>query len=222
MALFPLKLPRLLANLSIVNAKGQPTNPFLRLFNDAFTAIEVNANQTAQNVLDLQAAYAAIQASTTAAQAAQQSANAAQESADQAAGGMAVSGSNDMIVVPRTSAWELGPQVDLTGVSAGNLTISGSGPRQEPGLSAAATISGNYRIVEIVGLVETPLFIGNYTYYQGSPGTVVNQSASSVSAFNLARPSTGAVSYRIDANRTDGGTPVEPMDLSLYLFVRRA
>jgi hypothetical protein len=222
MALLPLKLPRLQQGRAIVNAQGQPTTEFLTLVNTAFSAVETAVNQTAQNVLDLQDAFAAIRAVNTVAQAAQTAANTAQETADQSGGGTALSGSNTSIVSPQTSAWENGPQVDLTGVTAGNLTISGSGPIQDDTLESAATITGNFRIVEIVGMVETTVFTGSYMLYQGNPGTVVNQSASTVSAFSAARSSTGAVSYRLDANRTDGGVLVTPIDMALYLFVRRS
>lgn len=221
MALTPLKLPRLLANLAIVNGQGQPTNAFLRLFNDAFSLIETNANQTAQNVLDLQAAFAAIQAVSQVAQAAQQAANVAQETADQAGGGTAVSGSSSAIINPLGAAWVNGPQVDLTGVAAGNLTIDGTGPQQDDSMSSTDNYYGQYRVVEIIGMVETVLFTGDYQVYLGNPATVLNQSAAAVAAFSSARISTGAVSYRLDANRTDGGIIVS-LDLLLYLFVRRS
>lgn len=217
------KLPRLKSDLSIVSpATGKPTRAFEVFLNQQILApLEASIATIEQNVLDLQAAFAAIQAVSTVAQAAQQAANQAQETADQSGGGTATSGSAYVTSNPIDSSWVLGPVVNLTGVTAGDLQITGSGPQQEDTISSSVNYSGQYRIVEIVGVTETTVFTGDYRVYAGNPATVLNQSATAVSAFNSSRTSTGAVSYRMDVNRTDGGIIVD-LDLVLYLFVRRA
>lgn len=216
-------LPRLKSDLAIVDpSTGKPTRAFEALINlQILGPLESAIIDIQQNVADLQAAFAAIQAVSAVAQAAVQAANQAQETADQAGGGTATSGYQTQIINPSGVSFVPGPQVDLTGVVAGDLTITGSGPQQDDSLSAPVNFSGQWQIVEIVGVTETVVFTGDYQVYAGTPSTVLNQSAASVSAFVSARSSTGAVSYRLDVNRTDGG-PITTLDLSTYIFVRRA
>lgn len=225
MALF--KLPRLKANLAVVNKDGKPTDFFLRLFNIDFAQrIEANENAQNQTIEDLAGIVAQLQAINESAQAAASAANEAQASADAAAGGMAVSGSaSDPAVDLIGSGWVLGPVVSLTGVAAGDLTISGSGPQQDSDVDMSGAKGGmscNFRIVEVVGGVDTVVFTGNFqvfTLADGSPATVTNQSSSSVSSFVSTRTSTGAVDYRIDARGT-GARDVT--SLLLYIYARRA
>jgi len=222
-----LKLPRLLANLAIVNGQGQPTGAFLRLFNDAFTAIENNANQTAQNVADLAAIVAQLQATTALAQSAQQAANEAQATAD-ASGGTGTSGSAETpnVNLVTVGSWVNGPLVNLTGVIAGDLTIPGSGPQQDDDVYidlGGTSSAGEFRIVEVIGGVDTTVFTGTFSVYNYGAGggfyVVNNASAAAVQAFIDARVTTGAVSYRLDA-RLLTGQPI--ISLSLYLFARRS
>jgi len=224
------KLPTRQARLPIVDSKGLPTSDFLRFLNiDLIGSIQTALNQNsdataaiAQIVSDLQIVVAQLQATSTAAQSAQQAANNAQETAD-AAGGTATSGSasNPSIDLPTLNAWVNGPVVNLTGVVAGNLTITGSGPQQDGDVSVAGTgANGEFRIVEIDGMTETTRFTGqmNIRTFDGSTYTVTNLSSSEVQDFVEARTNTGAISYRIDARRTSG-TAVS--SLLLYIFARR-
>lgn len=216
------RLPRIQAMTPIVDAAGKAKEYFLRFLDEAFTRIETNENAQNQIIADLQAAFAAIQAIAVVAQAAQQTANEALAVADAAGGGTVTSGSMTGSALPVDMTWAQGPQVDLTGVVAGTLTIPGSGPLQDDSLSSDVTISGQYRVVEIVGITETEVFNGGtYRVYAGSPQTVLNETASIVTAFSAAATSTGAVSYRIDFNRTDGGA-ASPVTVAAYLYVRRA
>lgn len=238
------RLPDLQNRLPIVDAMGRPVSSFLRYFNVDFKGAierqeadqaavllqlqEVQASQ-AQTIDDLTAVVEQLQALSEATQQAQVTANDAQTSADAAAGGGAVSGSatDPSVDLPGTG-WVLGPQVDLLGVVAGNLTISGSGPIQDndvgmPAIPSTATCE--FRIVEVVGGVDDIIFTGDFRVqsYTDKFGndliTVSNLSSSSVSAFSSARTSTGAVSYRIDARRLTGGGI---FSLLLYVYARRA
>lgn len=153
-------------------------------------------------------------------QVAQFSANATQAEVDILSGSGSVSGSasNPAVDVP-DGTWVLGPQVDLTGVVAGDLTITGSGPQQDSDLASTGTFNGQFRIVEVVGGVDTVLDTFGFTVSAGGTlGTVLYVSA--VSDFIAARATTGAVSYRIDARRATGSASLT--SLSLYIFARRA
>lgn len=222
-------LPKIQAADSIVDGTGRPTTRFLKFFNFDFArAIERNDNAQSDLIAKLQVLVNQLQVTTEAVQQAQNAANQAQQSADGAGGGVAVSGTStapDVTLVG--SAWVLGPVVALTGVVAGSLTITGSGPLQDDNVSATGprgNIPCQFRVVEVILGVDTVLFTGSFSVFTtGAPGdvaSVINSSASAVGAFSSARSSTGAVSYRIDARTTT--TDLTVADLSLYLFVRRA
>lgn len=223
-----LKLPRLKANLAMVNSKGQPLEYFLRFLNVEW-ANRIEANEASQDetIAALQVVVDQLQALSEATQAAQQAANNAQETADGAAGGGATSGVNQdpAINLPTGGAWVNGPQVDLTGVIAGNLTITGSGPQQDDDVdligSGTQNVNGEFRIVEIDG-GETTVFTGNLraSKLNDISGTIItNLSSSDVSSFSLARANTGNISYRIDARNLGARTI---FSLLLYIFVRRS
>lgn len=222
-------LPKIQAADSIVDGTGRPTTRFLKFFNFDFArAIERNDNAQSDLISELQVLVSQLQVTTEAVQQAQNAANQAQQSADGAAGGGAVSGTStapDVTLVG--AAWVLGPVVALTGVVAGDLTITGSGPLQDDNVSATGertAILCQFRVVEVILGVDTVLFTGNFNVFPGDPplnlASVVNSSVSSVAAFSSARASTGSVSYRIDARTTNASRTVS--NLSLYLFVRRA
>lgn len=225
------QLPRLKANLAIVNGQGRPLDYFLRFWNiEVAPRIEKNENTQNQTIADLSAIVLQIQAANAAAQQAQETANQAQEAADNAGGGGVVSGSNKDpdVSLPASTAWVLGPVVNLTGVSAGNLTITGSGPQQDGDVSMSGTniaVSCSFRIVEIILGVEEVLFTGSFRVEKLESGvetpTIVNQSSAEVQSFSLARTSTGDVSYRIDA-KENGGVLRAVDSLLLYIFVRRS
>lgn len=159
-------------------------------------------------------------------QIAQSTANDAQTAADAAGGGTARSASatNPSVNLFGTG-WIGGPIVNLTGVSAGNLTITGTGPQQDDDvfMSSGTSISGKYRVVEVIGGIDGTSWEFNFSAsapnYPDTLATVVNTDASAVASFSQALATTGAVSYRIDAQRVIGGT----LDaLTLYIFVRRS
>lgn len=244
----PVSLPDLQARNRIVNPDGTPTFEFHRFFNIDFSgALEgiltdiqdvqdglVAANaliaaqqaeivaiqaEQAQQILDIQAILGISQAAVAAA-------NEAQTTADEALANGTTSGSASNPSVDILAAgWVNGPQVDLTGVVAGDLTITGTGPQQDGDVTLSGSFPGSlsceFRVVEIDGMTETTVYTGAFrvTISLDESVTVINDSASEVAAFVLARTSTGAISYRIDVQRL-GSRDVG--DLLTYIYARRA
>lgn len=111
-----------------------------------------------------------------------------------------------------TAAWTLGPVVSLAGVAAGHLTIFGSGPTPNPdtGINAFSGILGEFvgqwRIVEIVGFVETLVYgggtpLGTFSAqrYRDDQGVEnIFYSDDNTSQVSIARASVGAMDYRLD------------------------
>lgn len=163
-------------------------------------------------------------------------ANAAQTTADAAGGGTARSGSstNPAVNVSSTVSWTAGPVVSLTGVSAGNLTITGTGPQQDDDVAVTVTnvfqttFIGQYRVVEVIGGVDGATF-GPFSFSVGTvtdpdspgsyPAVVNNSDASAVAAFSTPLATTGAIDYRIDFIKTSGPSVTS---LLAYLYVRRS
>lgn len=203
---------------------GRAAPAFVQFWDRICRQIEGQENNQNTLIADLEAIVAGLQASTEAAQQAQTAANNAQATADAAGGGTSTSGTATNPSIDLLDAsWVLGPQVDLTGVVAGPLTITGSGPQQDGDVELTGGNGGmtcQFRIVEIVGGVDDVRFIGSFVAvnYGGGTATISNQSVSDVSTFTEARTSTGAVSYRIDAKGT--GSRVLT-DLLLYIYARR-
>lgn len=241
MALF--KLPRIQARTAITDSSGKALTYFTRFWDEFAKAIENQVNdiisvqqdiqslQTvqAQQIAQIQTLLGIAAATNQAAQAAQASANDAQATADDALGAGAVSGSanNPVIDVPFGGGWIAGPQVNLTGVVAGDLTIGGTGPVQDGDVVVTGdplvyrTFSGQFRVVEDDGGPPTTVFTGSMSAYQAGGAafaTVSNDSSATVSAFALARTNTGAVSYRLDFQSSAGDLE----SLKGYLYVRRA
>lgn len=215
-------IPRLSAQQPIVVAGGKPSSLFLRFMEEARKAQELTDAAQTELLNALQDAVEALQGATQVAQAAQSAANNAQATADAAGGGGTVSGaaSNPVIDLPDAS-WVNGPQVDLTGVVAGDLTLVGSGPQQDDDVSVSvgATADIEWRVVEIDGMTETTVFTGTARARRTTgPATITNFASEELTAFSLARTNTGAISYRTDARATSGSV----LSLALYVFARRA
>lgn len=218
-----LKLPRLQQNYAIVNERGEPTTFFVRLLNsEAFEALEkavVSLEEVvvaqAATILSLSEVVAALQASSQVAQQAQQTAN------DTLSGN---TGSNTGVVTADGS-WQEAAAVSLTGVSAGTLTIFGTGPIQSPEVRklSPGVANGDFRVVEVFGGVDEVLLTGTYSAASSGepdvPPLVSNPSSQAVAALSSARTSTGTVGYRVDV-RQNSGTLIT--DLSVYLFARRS
>lgn len=211
------KLPRLKANLPIVDGKGNPRDYFLRFWNIE-VAPTIEQQETNQN--DLLAQIQAVQA----VQAQQlELINEALELAGIAAGGSSASGIYDV----NDSGWTLGPVVNLTGVVAGDLTIQGTGLQSVAGTTTQnkqGTYGGDVRLVEIVGGVDEVLSTSAWrfesTRNEANPAsTPYIQNSGFIVGFSESRTSTGDVSYRFDA-RADSSFALN--DVKIYLYVRRS
>lgn len=213
-----LTLPKLQIRLAITNQDGTPTTAFHRFFTVDFAgAIERNDAQQQETLDQLAIQVEQIQAALQAAQAAQ------------AAVGGLIPGNSGSASNPSVNLtggnWTLGPVVSLTGVVAGNLTITGTGPAQDEDVnqSPGGNINGEFRVVEVVGGVDEVLFTGLFgsNSLSGTTSTIINRSISEVAAFSVARTSTGDVDYRIDA-RTVSPPAAAINSLELYLYVNRS
>lgn len=156
--------------------------------------------------------------------------NDVQQGADVGSG--SISGAASGMATVSGPTWVPVCQVDLVGVVAGDLTIPGTGPTQNDFATVVADgklkrFSGEYRVVEIVGFVETVVYsTGLFTVTQtdldpDNPQTATtNNTATEVSTFSMARASVGAVSYRLDYRQSGSGSSAG--DVTGYLYVRRA
>ena len=227
------KLDRLSAFFALVKADRTATRDFITLWEKLCKKLEeviasiqgVQTDQSAQLLLITQALEAAGIAIQTA--------NAAQAAADGGGSATARSGSsaNPTVNLGPLNTWIDGPTVNLLTVSAGDLTIPGTGPQQDADvvIQEGSTFTGEYRVLEVIGGVTTATFgpwdfsataagpadgFGNY------PAAISNPDASTVAAFLFARSSTGSVDYKVQARWTGGLGPLQ--DLQLYIFARRS
>lgn len=215
------KLPRLKANLAIVNSRGQPLDYFLRFWNIE-VAPRIEAQEAAQNEqLD---AISQLQLQQ------QQQLDLiyqALELAGGSAGG--TSGSNTASFALTGTSWTASALVPLTGVVAGNLKITGTGPSSQYGTSnmTGGTVSyGEYRIIEVVGGVDGDT-VFNGTFYVTDQTTdepdqilfVTHSSQSAVAAFNDPRTTTGDIDYRVETRRISGASVT---GMRFYLFAQRS
>lgn len=219
MAMF--KLPRLKANLAIVNGQGKPLDYFLRFWN-----IEVAPRIEAQ-----EAAQTAQLDAISQLQIQQQQQLDLIYQALELAGGSAggTSGSNTASFNLTGTGWVSSAIVSLTGVVAGNLKITGTGPNTQYGTSAmtGGTVAyGEYRIIEVVSGVDgDTVFTG--TFYVTDQTTdepsqvlfVTHSSQSAVSAFNDPRTTTGDIDYRVETRRISGASVT---GMRFYLFAQRS
>lgn len=215
------RLPRLKANLALVNSKGNPLDYFLRFWNievaPRIEKQEADQDMILQQLQDVQEQQAQLLAAQ------EQQLILINEALMLAGIAIAQSGGNSGTATTEIdmtpSAWVLGPVVNLTGVVAGNVTVPGSGLYAKTGTTAFfGDTNGEVRIVEIVGGVDT--VIGGpwpFTISRVDPnptGTVYVGNAAQLNTFTQARTTTGAVSYRIDTRMLDGD--VNNIDLKLY------
>lgn len=179
------------------------------------------AQLLAQNAQILQALGIANSA-TAAAAAAAAAANQAQTDADSGGSATARSGSATGSASIFNTGWMLGPTVNLLTVSAGNLTITGTGITAGA-LTDGSLVIGQFRVVELAG--GTTIFpgVGDSNTFSVSDGGVAMDPSTiaSVAAFSLAEVTTGSVSYRMDVRRS-GGPVGGTADVDLYFYARRS
>lgn len=211
-----LNLPRLKANLAIVNGDGKPTDFFLRLFNIDFAQRLETFEAQQQMTIEQQAILIAQL------QSAVDLANQALELAGLAGGGFSANTIADISY----TGWTLGPQVDLTGVVAGDLTIAGTNLQPVSTTRLGAYPDEQYgmlRVVEVVGGVDTVVygpepFITGRDVDPDSIPYILNPAT--IATFTTARSTTGAVSYRLDAKMDV--IPVEMQNVRFNIQVRRS
>lgn len=228
MALEPIKQPPLIPQSPIVDLRtGAPTQFFIDWLNSLLSRFldATNALIGAVNTLQT-SSQASIQTQASQNQAAQQAAQ-AQASADQASGSAAKSGdaSLTLLSAPGLSGWHAGPQVNLAGVVAGNLSVINTGPYQiqSTTLSHRDGFNGNWRVQEIVSGVETTVFNGSYTVERSrdDAGDVVIFYNNTDTTVLVPRASVGAVSYRLDLEAI-AQAGIDLSSVQLYLYVRRS
>lgn len=223
-----LKLPRLKANLAMVNSKGQPLEYFLRFWNmEVAPAIERQIADLTDIIASIQAIQAQQSQQLDLINEALALAGLALETADggsanksgSATGTFSLSGTS---FVPATT-------VALTSVSAGNLTLTGTGPTVTPSTTAmtlGTVLNGEYRIIEVDNGVDgDTVFTGTFTITDVTTDepnqifSVNHVSAPDIAAFNAPRTTTGAISYRAEVRRVSGANMT---GVRFYLFTRRA
>lgn len=219
MAVTPFSLPMVQVGVPFVNPD---TGALSSYASDWLNRILVQiSNQV--NVID--ASLASIQAAQAQIIAVQSQLVAVQQAQNPASGKF---GSASLLGGAVGSTWTNGPLVNLTGVTAGNLTFPGSGPTQgnstdvNPG-GGQGTFMGAWRIQEIISAVETTVFTGAYVAQRlrddgASPfvSVLYNTSDTSVS---IPRSTTGAIGYRLDLQAHDatlGDFEVDASPLALY------
>lgn len=216
------KIPRPIWTQAIVDKAGLATKAFSRRIEEALGKLETQeTSQDATLVLVQQVQaqqaeqLALILSAQATASAAAQTANTALNQADAGPSGTATSGSASDSQPISGASWVTGPVVNLTGVVAGTLTITGTGPTG--GISDDdRAFSGQYRVVELAG--GTTVFTGDMGISQYG---VADNSASSVAAFTLSESTTGAVSYRMDVRRS-GGPSGTSGTVDFYFYARRS
>lgn len=208
-----LTLGRLQARDPIVDGQGRPTPLFLRLFNIELVQ-RIESSEAAQSALIEQQAVFIQQL-----QAQQELVNQALELANIAIGGRTATSIEDI----NDLGWTLGPQIDLTGVVAGDLMIQGTSLQSvsTTRLNQVGPVDGQLRIVEIVGGVDTVVG-GPWTFTTGrveDPSSVPYiMNPGQIASYNEPRTTTGNVSYRLDARMDAFG---DMTDVRFYLSVKR-
>lgn len=226
-----LKLPRLKANLAIVNPKGNPLDYFLRFWNiEVAPAIE--RQEAAQDVIiqqlieqdqQLIEQNEIIQAQQEQLAYQLELVQTALELAGLALGFSGSSREPDISFVVG-GPWVSGPEVDLTGVPAGTLTFPGTGLENDDNTefegSAPFSATGEIRVVEVVSGIDE--VIATYSWSANKPtisAPLVITNSSAISSASFARTSTGDITYRLDARQISGDTL---NNAGVFLFVRRS
>lgn len=226
MAMF--KLPRLKANLALVNGKGNPLDYFLRFWNiEVAPRIEAQEASQDKTIADIAALQLQQQQQLDLIQQALQLAGLALETAQ--GGSDSKSGSNTATFSLTGTGWVSASVVNFTGVVSGNLMLTGTGPLVQFGttsMSGGTVMYAEYRIIETVSGVDGDT-VFNGTFYVTDQTTdepsqvlfITHSSQSAISAFSDPRTTTGDVGYRVEVRRTSGAT-VSAM--RFYLFTMRA
>jgi hypothetical protein len=222
------RLPRLKANLAIVNGQGKPIDYFLRFWNiDVVPLIERQEASQESTLAAIQAIQAQQAQQLELINDALELAGLALATAD--GGTPTKSGSATGTFSLSGTSFNTATTVALTSVSAGDLTIPGTGPTVSPSITAmtgGTVLNGEYQIIEIDNGVDNgTVFTGTFVVTDVTTDepnqifSINHVSASAVAAFLDARTTTGAISYRAEVRRVSGANMT---GMRFYLFVRRA
>lgn len=219
-------LPRIRANSPITDKEGKAVNAFILFWEKLCRQIEGQENSQNSLIATLQSIQAQQAAQLVLINQALELAGLALETAD---GGSATKSGSATAIFPLTGTGSFAaPLVTLAGVSAGDLTVPGTGPSQVIGattMTGGNYVEAEYDIVEVVSGVDTVVFTGtfNVTDVTGDEPAqvfqVVHTSAPDIADFISARASTGTMAYRVDVRRLTGATM---LGMRFYLFARRA
>lgn len=211
-----------------VTEKGDlPSVVFINWQNTLLRAVQAAILTLNNQVTALTQQQAIFLAAQNASSTAQATAAAAQATAD--SGGTARSGTATSTINVGAS-WSVAATVNLLTVSAGNLTIEGSGPLQASNSDVVpgGVSTGNWRVVEIVGATETVVFTGTFSaaktqlIIEGAVEELLyiyNDNDTSAASVTIPQTSTGSVSYRLDLQGSPG---VVYYNVIGTLFVRRS
>ncbi len=221
------QLPAIQIGVPIVDPQtGRMTAYYSDWLNRILQQVVAQINTNSNLIAQLQATQAQLVATISQVQAVQAAAAQAQATADAAGGGGGQSGFATATLSVGSGGWSAGPQVDLTAVIAGNLTLAGTGPTAG-GSTSVDTIgdfTGQWRIVEIVGAVETVVFPGTFSLgAQVDPDSGFTSyylyNTTDTTSVSIPQTSTGAVSYRMDLILDN---PVSAFFVVANLYARRA
>jgi hypothetical protein len=225
-----LNIPGFNGSTPITDKGDRPSQLFISWIGGILSSIvgAINNNTALLNIVQQQQAIllATQQASATA----QAAASSAQASADAAGGTGAVSG-NAQGTIDFQQNFVTAATVSLTGVTAGNLTISGSGPQQAFNTDFSQTNTnreGNWQVVEVQGALRTVVFTGTFNvskYYDGEFQIqqiyLYNDTDATALTAPIARTSTGAMDYELQLILP--GSPVATVyNVIGALYVRRS
>lgn len=217
-----LNIPGLNSSMPITADGKSASLMFLTWFNNLVTSITAATNANTTAIALIQAQQAQTNAILAQLQSAQATATQAQTTADSGSGARSGNASTTMTLIG--SGWVTGPTVSLLTVSAGNLTIFGSGPQQQnsTGVTPPGLYSGNWRVIENPGAVV--VFNGTYTaesYYDSEFGgsVVIFYINDDLSSVSIARATTGSIDYTLEVEGVSGVTTT---NLLAYLNVRRS
>lgn len=221
------KFTRVKGSDPIATKTGTATPAFIRFWDQFCRGLERQEASQDASLAAIQAVQVQLAQQLDLINQALELAGLALETAD--GGGATKSGSATGVFGMNSPVFAATATVVLTSVSAGDLTLPGSGPNQQTGttLMTGGTESfGEYQVVEVDNGVDgVVVFTGQFTVTDISTPdlpyqvfTINHTSADALAAFVAARTTTGDVDYRVETRRVSGA---DVGGMRFYLFARR-
>lgn len=210
------KLPRLKANLAVVNQRGQPLDYFLRFWNmDVAPSLETQITDLTAITAELQYQLGLIQAAQAAAESAQLAAQAAQNTADDA---LSTAGSGARYVqFSETDYFATATAQNV--IVADSLSLAG-------GVSGGVLNNDNDWVGEVVLTEEqmaTTVTVGSFPIRVSSTGIPVPGGGfvAGEAYFQISGIGTlsGTVTYRVQLNRSSGSEYSSPPDIEAKMNI---